>query len=39
MLRQVPGGGDDFLVVITHPNKIAAGPFQGTDIADDQSGY
>lgn len=32
------GDGDDFLVVIIHPSKIAAGPFQGRDIADDQSG-
>ncbi|CRK55913.1 hypothetical protein [Alloactinosynnema sp. L-07] len=30
--------GDDFLVVITHPNKIAPGPFQGIDIALDQGG-
>ncbi|WP_175482767.1 NucA/NucB deoxyribonuclease domain-containing protein [Actinokineospora iranica] len=25
--------GDDFLVVITHPSKIAPGPYQGVDIA------
>ncbi|WP_158852889.1 NucA/NucB deoxyribonuclease domain-containing protein [Saccharothrix deserti] len=31
------GDGDDFLVVITHPDKIAQGPFQGVDIAEDQS--
>lgn len=32
------GDGDDFLVVITHPNKIAQGPYQGIDIAEDQRG-
>lgn len=32
------GDGDDFLVVITHPDKIAQGPFQGVDIAEDQGG-
>ncbi|PXY37237.1 NucA/NucB deoxyribonuclease domain-containing protein [Prauserella flavalba] len=31
------GDGDDFLVVITHPSKIAQGPYQGVDIAADQS--
>ncbi|PWK83222.1 deoxyribonuclease NucA/NucB [Lentzea atacamensis] len=29
--------GDDYLVVITHPDKIAPGPFQGIDIALGQS--
>ncbi|MPZ79775.1 MAG: hypothetical protein GEV28_04995 [Actinophytocola sp.] len=28
--------GDDYLVVITHPSKIAQGPYQGVDIAVDQ---
>jgi hypothetical protein len=32
------GDGDDFLVVITHPSKIAPGPFEGVDIAEDQTG-
>lgn len=27
--------GDDFVVVITHPNRIAPGPFEGIDIAKD----
>lgn len=27
--------GDRFLVVITHPNDIAQGPYQGVDIAKD----
>lgn len=31
------GDGDDFLVVITHPNKIAQSPYQGIDIAEDKS--
>jgi hypothetical protein len=31
------GDGDDFLVVITHPSKIASGPYQGADIAEDQA--
>jgi hypothetical protein len=31
------GDGDDFLVVITHPNRIAQSPYQGVDIAEDQS--
>lgn len=31
------GDGDDFLVVITHPDKIALDPFVGVDIAEDQS--
>ncbi|MDQ3405728.1 MAG: hypothetical protein M3548_20435 [Actinomycetota bacterium] len=29
--------GDDFLVVITHPSKMAQGPYQGIDIAKNQS--
>jgi hypothetical protein len=29
--------GDDYLVVITHPDEIASGPFQGVDIAKDQT--
>ncbi len=29
--------GDDYLVVITHPDKIAPGPFQGIDIALEQA--
>lgn len=31
------GDGDDFLVVITNPDKIPPSPFQGVDIAEDQS--
>lgn len=31
------GDRDDFLVVITHPSKLAQGPYQGIDIAEDQS--
>jgi len=31
------GDGDDFLVVITRPSKIAQGPYHGVDIAEDQS--
>ncbi len=31
------GNGDDFLVVITHPSKMAQGPYQGIDIAKNQS--
>jgi hypothetical protein len=30
--------GDDFLVVITHPSKIAPGPYEGIDIAENQTG-
>ena len=29
--------GDDHLVVITHPDQIASGPFQGVDTAKDQT--
>jgi hypothetical protein len=29
--------GDDFLVVIIHPGQIARGPYQGTDMAKDQT--
>jgi hypothetical protein len=31
------GDGDDFLVVITYPSKIAQVPYQGVDIAEDKS--
>jgi hypothetical protein len=29
--------GEDFLVVISHPDKIASKPFTGSDIAEDQA--
>jgi hypothetical protein len=29
--------GDDYLIVIIHPAQIASGPFQGIDIAKDQT--
>lgn len=34
--RQYPKDGDNFLVIITHPDLIAPGPFTGTDIAKEQ---
>jgi hypothetical protein len=35
-VRQYPPNGERFLVVISHPDLVAAGPYTGTDIAKEQ---